>query len=349
VIGRGTCTALGLAAACATFSAGARAQGPGPERGITAADRVAAAYDRVLDLDVAGLPAALRDTCPPAPRVACLGLDALGVWWQIQLDPADRNLDAVFAQKAAAAVTEAERFTEAQPLRAEAWFYLGAALGARAQWKVLREERLSAARDGKRIKASLEQALALDPGMHDAEFGIGIYRYYAGVAPAIFRWLRWLLLLPGGDRARGLEQIRTASRQGQLVRGEADYQIHVIDLWYENRVPEALDLVLSLQQRYPLNPLFRIAEANIRDVYIHDAAGSLRASETLLALARAGSVHRPDIAAVRARLNIARQLDRLGQRARARALVDELIAERPAAPTDALVRAKALQRALAAR
>jgi hypothetical protein len=27
--------------------------------------------------------------------------------------------------------------------------------------------------DGKRIKAALERALALDPGMHDASFGIG--------------------------------------------------------------------------------------------------------------------------------------------------------------------------------
>ena len=46
---------------------------------------------------------------------------------------------------------------------AEAWFYLGAAYGARVQWRVLRQEHLAAARDGKRIKEALEQALALDP------------------------------------------------------------------------------------------------------------------------------------------------------------------------------------------
>lgn len=42
-----------------------------------------------------------------------------------------------------------------------AWGYLGAAYGARAQWRVLRLERLPAARDGKRIKESLERALEL--------------------------------------------------------------------------------------------------------------------------------------------------------------------------------------------
>ena len=103
-------------------------------------------------------------------------------------------------------------WTAAEPKRAEAWFYLGAAYGVRAQFRVYRVERLAAARDGKRIKESLEQALALDPSMHDAEFGIGMYRYYAGVAPAIFRFLRFLLLLPGGDREGGLAQLERASQ-----------------------------------------------------------------------------------------------------------------------------------------
>ena len=48
--------------------------------------------------------------------------------------------------------------------RAEAWFYLGAAYGARVQWRVLREQRLAAARDGKRIKESLERALGARSG-----------------------------------------------------------------------------------------------------------------------------------------------------------------------------------------
>ena len=68
---------------------------------------------------------------------------------------------------------------------------------------MLRGEQLAAARDGKRIKDALERALALDPALQDAYFGIGLYHYYADVAPAAFKMLRWLLLLPGGDRARG--------------------------------------------------------------------------------------------------------------------------------------------------
>ena len=75
------------------------------------------------------------------------------------------------------------RGSPASPPRAEAWFYLGASYGARAQWRSMRGEQLAAARDGKRIKESLERAVALDPSMHDARFGVGLYQYYADVAP----------------------------------------------------------------------------------------------------------------------------------------------------------------------
>jgi hypothetical protein len=195
------------------------------------------------------------------------------------------------------------------------------------------------------IKAALERALVLDPSMHDAEFGIGIYRYYAGVAPAYFRWLRWLLLLPGGNRAEGLAEMQRASQQGAIVRSEADYQLHVAYLWYERRFAEALTLIVNLQTRYPRNPLFRHLDAEIRSAYFSDFAGSLASSETLLELARTKRVNRAGLAEVRALFNIAVQRDRLGDRDRARTALDTLLALSPSAPVDAVARARQLARA----
>lgn len=314
--------------------------------GITAAPVVAKAYDLILDADFDRLVAELPAICAtgPAPPVACLGLEALSLWWQIQLDPESRALDPAFLAKANEAIAEAERMTRAEPNRAEAWFYLGAAYGVRAQWRVHRVERLAAARDGKRIKESLERALALDPAMHDAEFGIGMYRYYADVAPAVLRFLRWLLLLPGGNRVAGLQQLERAATQGQLVSGEAQFQIHVLYLWYEDKFREALELIQGLQRRYPRNPLFLQIEAEILDVYFHNPAASLAASERLLALARAGQVHRPVPAGIVARLNLARQLRALGRTAAAVTELDAIIAAKPAAPAGALARAERMRR-----
>jgi hypothetical protein len=317
-----------------------------PQPGITAAPVVAAAYDLILDANFDAVPAALHDTCGPAPAVACLGLEALSLWWQIQLDPASRVLDAPFLAKANAAIAEAERMTVAEPDRAEGWFYLGAGYGVRAQWRVHRRERLAAARDGKRIKAALERALALDPAMHDAEFGLGMYRYYADVAPAVLRFLRWLLLLPGGDREEGLQQLERAATLGQLVRGEAQFQVHLIYLWYEGKWRESLGVIRALQGRYPHNPLFHQIEAEILDAYLHNPEESARASERLLALALAGRVHRPELAEAVARLNLARQLTALDQPAAAIAHLDAIIAARPAAPLGALATAESMRRAM---
>lgn len=316
-----------------------------PHPGLTAAPQVAKAYDAVLDADFDRIAHVLEETCGPAPPVVCLTLRALATWWDIQLDPGNHVMDARFSSEIETAIAEAGAWTEGEPERAEAWFYLGAALGARSQWKVLRKERLSAARDGKRIKEALGRALALDPAMHDAEFGIGLYRYYAGVAPAYFRWLQWLLLLPGGNRAEGLAEMQRASREGVIVRSEADYQLHVAYLWYERRFREALDLIVGLQVRYPRNPLFRHLDAEIRGGYFSDAAGSLASSEILLDLARAKRVNRAGLAEVRALLNIAVQRDRLGDREGARAALDTLLALSPRVPVDAVARARRLARA----
>jgi hypothetical protein len=175
-----------------------------------------------------------------------------------------------------------------------------------------------------------------------------MYHYYADVAPAALRWVRWLLALPGGDREAGLAEMISARERGRILRGEADYQLHLIYLWYEKRPQDALAIVRDLSARYPRNPLFAHREAEILDVYFHDAAASFDASTALLARASAGDVREPALAATRARLNMARQLDRLGRTSEAVTLLTTLIAERPTRPADAAARAAALRARLIA-
>src|SRR5204862_3750258 len=137
--------------------------------------------------------------------------------------------------RAAAAIAASEAWTSREPQRGEAWFYLAGAHAPLVQWRALRGQWLAAAREGGKIKTALERALALDPTLTDAYFGIGLYHYYADVAPAALKMLRWLLLLPGGDRDQGLREMLQARDGGALLRGEADYQLHWIYLWYEHQ------------------------------------------------------------------------------------------------------------------
>ena len=269
------------------------------------------AYDAVLDARFEAVEPLLVRACGPAPPETCDLVRATALWWRIQIDPANRSRDAEFQRRIDEVIGTTEAWTRREPKSAEAFFFLGAAYGARVQWRVLRGERLAAARDGKRIKESLERAIALDPSLQDAYFGIGLYRYYADLAPTVLKFLRWLLFLPGGDRERGLSEMQQAREHGTLLRGETDYQLHLIYLWYENRIGDALDLLGELRGRYPRNPLFIQAAAEVLDVYRHDAPASLEAWRTLFNLARAGRLSLPALAEARARLGIAEMLERL--------------------------------------
>ncbi len=274
---------------------------------LTDATRLAAIYDTILAAKFDEAAASIARACPPAPREACLDLAGVLTWWRIQIDPDDRSLDDRLQDETRAAIEAARAWTERQPDRAEAWFYLAGGYAPLVEWRVLRGQRVGAARDGNRIRRALERALALDPSLNDAYFGIGLYHYYAAVAPVAAKILRWFLLLPGGDRARGLEEIERARERGLLLSGEAEYQLQRIDLWYEHRTDDALALLEDLDARYPTNPVFlqRIAEAY--SSYAHDHARSADAWQRLLDRARADRVTRADRVVARAEIALAKE------------------------------------------
>lgn len=302
------------------------------------APAVAALYERILHGEFRAVAADLA-TCAGVSREACDVLDATRIWWRILLDPDSTALDAEFERAVERAIASTEAWTRREPARAEAWFYLGGAYGARVQWRVLREERLAAARDGKRIKEALEQALELDPSLEDANFGIGLYQYYADVAPTAAKILRVLLLLPGGDREEGLARMLRARERGQVLRGEADYQLHVIDLWYEEEFPRALGLLQGLERRHPRNPLFTRLIAEVQEVYFHDRIASLAAYRHLVDGGAKGTLHEPALAEVAGRLGAARQLDTLYESDAAIDLLQPVITARPRAPYGATAEA----------
>jgi len=273
---------------------------------LTEAPRLAAVYDTILDARFDRVEAELARACPPAPLEACAALRAVAVWWRIQIAPEDRTLDDRLNEAAAEAIRLAEAWTRREPNRGEAWFYLAGSYGPLVEWRALRGQRLAAARDGGRIKEALERALALDPSIEDAHFGIGLYHYYADVAPAALKLLRWLLLLPGGNRMQGLREMEEARTRGALLTGEADYQLHFIYLWYEHQPQRALDLLESLDRRHPTNPLFLRRIAEVQEQYLHDRRASAASWQRLLDRARAGQTYDAHGVARRARGALAR-------------------------------------------
>jgi hypothetical protein len=311
---------------------------------LTEAPRLAAVYNSILDARFERAAAELKAACPPAPAEACQVLGVISLWWRIQINPELRTLDQKLEDASAAAIASGDAATRREPRRAEAWFYLSGAYAPRVQLRVLRGQRLSAARDGKKIKDALEHALELDPTIADAHFGIGAYHYYAGVAPVAAKIFRWLLLLPGGDRAEGLREMLEARDHGELLRGEADFQLQQLYLWFEQKPGEAIRLLEQLAAQYPHNPLFTQRIAEVQRDYFHDHAASADAWRTLLARAMSGAVYSPSTTAVRARMGLATELASMNQLDEAIEQLQIVIAMRPTEPPGIMERAERQQR-----
>lgn len=326
-----TLTAL-IGACVVLVGTGLVAQPGRPHTGVSEAPRLAAIYDTILRARFDDARLQLARACPPAPTPACDALREVALWWQIQQDLSSRTLDTRMEAATTAGIASAARWTEREPENGEAWFYLAGAYAPLAQWRVLRGERLAAARDGKRVKDALERALALDPALQDAWFGIGLYHYYADVAPAALKVLRFILLLPGGDRIQGLREMERTRERGELLRGEADFQLHWLYLWYEDRPDRALELLRGLDARYPTNPLFLQRIATVEHEYFSNHQASAASWQALIDRAARGAVALPALADARGRVGLAFEATEVGEPSRAIALLEPLIAARPSAP-----------------
>jgi tetratricopeptide (TPR) repeat protein len=307
--------------------------------GLTAPEALVKAYELILDARFDEAERQLNTACPPAPQPACDVIGAVNDYWRLLLNPEDTSRDPALLNRINAAISSTEAWVAREPKRAEAWFYLGGAYGTRVLLRGHRGQYLSAARDGKRIHDALQLAISLDRSIGDAYFGLGLYHYYAAIAPRAARILSALMFLPGGDRAGGLKEMEQTRSKGMLLRGEADYQLHLIYLWYERQHSTALRLIDGLRTRHPHNPIFYMRLADVQGNYIGDHQAAVQTYRSLLDAARAGHIAAPVMSEVHARLGMAEEMGALCDNAGAVEHANAVIALKPSAPYGALARA----------
>jgi tetratricopeptide (TPR) repeat protein len=307
--------------------------------GLTSPEPLMKAYELILAARFDDAERQLKSSCPPAPQPACDVIGAVNDYWRLLLNPDDTSRDAALLARINAAIASTEAWVAREPKRAEAWFYLGGAYGTRVLLRGHRGQYLTAARDGKRIHDALQLATTLDPSLGDAYFGLGLYHYYAAIAPRAARIVSMLMFLPGGNRAGGLKEMEQTRSKGMLLRGEADYQLHLIYLWYEKQQTTALRLIEGLQARYPSNPIFYLRLADIQGNYVRNHQSALQTYRTMLDTARAGRIAAPAMSEVHARLGMAHEMDALCDSAGAIDQLNAVIAMKPGAPYGALARA----------
>jgi tetratricopeptide (TPR) repeat protein len=146
---------------------------------------------------------------------------------------------------------------------AEMHFYAGMAQASLARLYGLRGEYRNAARAGVRGREHLLRAKALDPDLADADMGLGLYNYYVDTLSGVARILRFFMGIPGGSKQDGVRLLEHAMTQGVVTASVARFylalNLHRYDLQYE----QALGVLAPLVEKYPTNPLFQLARADL--------------------------------------------------------------------------------------
>jgi tetratricopeptide (TPR) repeat protein len=179
-------------------------------------------------------------------------------WWKILLDLDDDSHDDEFFDKLDKVIDMCDERLEKDENDMTALFFKGGAIGFRGRLHANRNHWLRAANDGRQAIGIVQKAYELQPDNADILLGIGIYNYYAEVAPNKYPLLKPLMwFLPKGDTAKGIEQLQIASQHAKYARVEATYFLAQLYFYFQKNYPAALQLASELSTKYPNNSLFQ--------------------------------------------------------------------------------------------
>ena len=137
----------------------------------------------------------------------------------------------------------------------DALFAMTLASGLKADYAALIEKRnLISLHFTREASRWAKQLLTIDPKCYDAHLATGVSQYIVG---SIASPIRWLVRLGGmtGTKAGGMDELQLTAQRGRYF---APFARILLAIAYvrENDKPRARELLVSLQQDFPQNPLF---------------------------------------------------------------------------------------------
>lgn len=202
-------------------------------------------------------------------------LEAEAMWWNIWCTSAEFKYGMTFPRhraklaadrhylELAAKVAALAAKQIAQHDSAEMEFYAGMGDALASRLYGIRGENRNTARSGVRAREHLLKALDIDPDFADAEFGLGLYNYYIDTLSAIARVLRFFMGIPGGSKKEGIRQLERAIQLGELSPPEARFYLAINLHNYDQQYEHAIKVMGPLVEKYPANPLFRLAQGDL--------------------------------------------------------------------------------------
>jgi hypothetical protein len=174
-------------------------------------------------------------------------------------DPATRERFNEAIQKAESI---ARRRLAKNPKDRDALFSLTLTNGLQGDYAALIEKRnLASLHFTKEASSWGEQTLAVDPECYDAHIASGISKYIIGSMAAP---VRWLVRLGGisGDKQAGMKELKLTAAHGQYLAPFANILLAIAYV-REHEKPRARELLASLRDEFPANPLFALEIARL--------------------------------------------------------------------------------------
>jgi hypothetical protein len=171
---------------------------------------------------------------------------------QLAPDPAVRD-------RFNAALDQAESRAHARLMKdakdRDALFALTLSSGLKADYAALIEKRnLASLHYTKEATAWAEQLLAVDPDCIDAHLATGVSQYIIGSMAAP---IRWLVRLGGvsGDKQKGIAELQLTAQRGHYLAPFARILLAIAYVRDKDK-PRARELLVTLRDEFPHNPLF---------------------------------------------------------------------------------------------
>lgn len=223
-----------------------------------------AGIERIFSMDFEGAQAQFHKILDADPNQPNAHFGLAGVTWVQYVygpDQGDPALEAEFQRRIRTSILKSGERLKSAPKDANAFLTLGGSYGMRSRLHVVQKRWFRAILDGRRALKATREAYRLDPDMHDALLGIGMWEYYADVFPKSVKSLGKLLL--GGDRPAGIRHIQSAAERSRFVGITASLiliEIYKEDPFGARDLHKALRLARGLRERFPDSPIFHQIE-----------------------------------------------------------------------------------------
>ncbi|WP_180754641.1 tol-pal system protein YbgF [Hymenobacter sp. DG01] len=187
-------------------------------------------------------------------------LMGLSAWWKIvPTNVSTKQFDKAFFAYMDTATTKAEALYKQDNQNYEACFFLSASYGFSSRLHAERHDWAKATIEAKRALDYLEKSREANGLSPEFLFGQALFNYYAVWIGEEKPWLKPVLLFfPKGNKALGLQQLRSVTQNAVYTAPEAKFFLmKILTSERENKEAEAFPLVRSLALDYPDNAYFQ--------------------------------------------------------------------------------------------